>query len=361
MVERASPMLKSEDQMAKAAGQGRGPGISAGRPGIRDVARVAGVSHQTVSRVLNDLPDVASTTRSKVLAAIEELGYRRNLTARNLATNRFGTLGIVTDGSPRLGPASTLMALETAARAKGLTCAVVTMREPYADSVPAALRSLEEMGVHGIAVISPLAAAAAQVRAYRTRVPLVLIAAGEVSTPGVLASGENQELGARIATQHLIRLGHEDILHVAGSLDWFDGRVRLRGWAAEMSEAGLSSEKWFESDWSPAYAYDLGHRLVEEGLPTAVFAASDHMALGLLRVFAEIGVRVPDDVSVIGYDDAEGSDFFYPPLSTVRQDFAELARTSLELLEDPDSVLLQEEPPKAPTLVVRSSTAGPRS
>lgn len=347
--------------MVKAAGQVRVPGGGGTRhPGLRDVARVAGVSHQTVSRVLNDLPDVAPATRSKVLAAIEELGYRRNLTARNLATNRSGTVGIVTDGSPRLGPASTLMALETAARAKGLTCAVVTIREPYGVSVPAALRNLEEMGVHGVVVIAPLVAAAAQVRAYRTRVPLVLIAAGEVSTPGVLVSGENQELGARMATQHLIRSGHSDILHVAGSQDWFDGRVRLRGWAAEMDEAGLSSERWFESDWSPAYAYDLGHTLVEEGLPTAIFAASDHMALGLLRVFAEVGVRVPEDVSVIGYDDVEGADFFYPPLSTVRQDFAELARTSLDLLDDATSALLQEEPPKAPTLVVRASTAGPR-
>ncbi|GAA0299101.1 LacI family DNA-binding transcriptional regulator [Kineococcus aurantiacus] len=341
---------------------GRGTTAGSGRyPGLRDVARVAGVSHQTVSRVLNDLPDVAPATRSKVLAAVEELGYRRNLTARNLATNRSGTLGIVTDASPRLGPVNTLMALETAARTRGLTCAVVTIGEPYATSVPAALRGLEEMGVHGIVAIAPLAAAAATVRAYRARVPLVLIAAGEASTPGAPALGENQELGARMATQHLIRLGHKDVVHIAGSLDWLDGRVRHRGWAAEMAEAGLAGHRWFESDWSPAYAYDLGRTLLEEGLPTAVFAASDHMALGLLRVFAENGVRVPEDVSVIGYDDVEGSDFFFPPLTTVRQDFAELARDALSLLEDPASAELREEPPKAPSLVVRSSTAPPRA
>ncbi|HEU4545908.1 MAG TPA: LacI family DNA-binding transcriptional regulator [Microlunatus sp.] len=330
-------------------------------PSIRDVAKLAGVSYQTVSRVMNGLPDVAPPTREKVLAAAHELGYRRNLTARNLATNRSATIGIVTDDSPRLGPVSTLMALEKVARKQGSNCSVVTVAEPYEETVPAALRGLEEMGVHGIVVIAPLVSAAAAVRTCQVRVPLVLIAAGEVSAPGLLAYGENQELGARIATQHLLRLGHTDILHVAGSQDWFDGRARLRGWASEMQEAGLSSDRWFESDWTPGYAYELGRRLIVEGLPTGIFAASDHMALGLLRAFAEQGVRVPEDVSVVGYDDAEGSDFYFPPLTTVRQDFVGLASRSLELLDIPGDNPFGEEPPVEPVLKIRSSTAPTRS
>jgi DNA-binding LacI/PurR family transcriptional regulator len=329
-------------------------------PSIRDVAKAAGVSHQTVSRVLNDLPDVAPTTRAKVLAAVDELGYRRNLTARNLATNRSTTIGIVTDDSPRLGPVSTLMALEKTARRQGSNCSVVTVAEPYTETVPAALRSLEEMGVHGIVVIAPLVSAAAAVRTTRVRTPLVLIAAGEESAPGLLAFGENQELGARIATQHLLRLGHTDIVHIAGSQDWFDGRTRLRGWAAEMREAGLPTDRWFESDWTPRYAYDLGNRLIAGNLPTAVFAASDHMALGLLRAFAENRVRVPEDVSVVGYDDAEGADFYFPPLTTVRQDFISLATRSLELLDKPTDNPFGDEPPVEPVLKIRKSTAPAR-
>ena len=137
------------------------------------------------------------------------------------------------------------MALEKVARKQGSNCSVVTVAEPYEETVPAALRGLEEMGVHGIVVIAPLVSAAAAVRTCQVRVPLVLIAAGEESAPGLLAYGENQELGARIATQHLLRLGHTDILHVAGSQDWFDGRARLRGWSSEMQEAGLNSDRWF--------------------------------------------------------------------------------------------------------------------
>ena len=325
-------------------------------PSIRDVARLAGVSHQTVSRVLNDLPDVSPVTREKVMAAAAEFGYRRNLTARNLATNRSTTIGVVTDDSPRLGPVNTLMALEKVAREKGANCAVVTVAEPYDTTVPAALRGLEEMGVHGIVVIAPLVSAATAVRTSRVRVPLVMIAAGEESAPGLLAYGENQELGARIATQHLLRLGHTDIAHVAGSQDWFDGRARLRGWTAEMQEAGLSADRWFESDWTPRYAYDLGRRLIADGLPTAIFAASDHMALGLLRAFAEHDIRVPRDVSVVGYDDAEGSDYYYPPLTTVRQDFIGLATRSLELLDVRGDNPFGDEPPVAPTLQIRNST-----
>jgi DNA-binding LacI/PurR family transcriptional regulator len=329
-------------------------------PSMRDVARLAGVSYQTVSRVLNDMPDVAPTTRAKVLAATDQLSYRRNLNARNLVTNRSATIGIVTDDSPRLGPVSTLMALEKVARQQGRTCAVATIAEPYTETVPHAFLGLEELGVHGIVVIATVVSVAEAVRTCRVRVPLVLIAAGEERVPGVVAYAENQELGARIATQHLLRLGHTDIVHVAGSQDWFDGRVRLRGFHAEMTDAGFSDPRWYESNWTPKFAYDLGNRLAVEGLPSAIFAASDHMALGLLRALAERGIRVPKDVSVVGYDDAEGSDFFYPPLTTVRQDFAWLATRSLELLDQPMRNPFEDEPPIAPILRVRQSTGPAR-
>jgi DNA-binding LacI/PurR family transcriptional regulator len=159
-----------------------------------------------------------------------------------------------------------------------------------------------------------------------------------------------------MATRHLLDLGHTDIVHLAGSMDWFDGRVRKRGWELEMREAGLEPGRCFEGDWTPQWAYAMGLQFVAEGLPGAIFAASDHMALGLFRAFAEHGVRVPGDVSVVGFDDIEGADFFYPPLTTIRQDFAALAQRSIELLLcalDGKEVDLT---PTAEVLKVRKST-----
>jgi DNA-binding LacI/PurR family transcriptional regulator len=183
-----------------------------------------------------------------------------------------------------------------------------------------------------------------------------MIAAGVSSTPSLFTYSENQELGARMATQHLIDLGHTDIAHVAGSMDWFDGRVRKRGWEGALRDAGLPPGMCLEGDWSPAWAYETGLRLVqEENLPQAIFAASDHMALGLIRALYESGIRVPEDVSIVGYDDVEGSDFFVPPLTTVRQDFTALANASIEVLLGAIEGREVDRAPSVPTLVARKS------
>jgi DNA-binding LacI/PurR family transcriptional regulator len=191
-----------------------------------------------------------------------------------------------------------------------------------------------------------------------------MIAAGASSTPNVFTYSENQELGARLATQHLIELGHTDIAHIAGSMDWFDGRVRKRGWEAALRDAGLEPGLCIEGDWSPKWAYETGLRLVREGtVPQAIFAASDHTALGLIRAFTENGIRVPDDVSIVGFDDVEGSDYFLPPLTTVRQDFNALALMSTEVLIGAMEGRDVDRTPIPPTLVVRNSArqAAPRT
>jgi DNA-binding LacI/PurR family transcriptional regulator len=325
-------------------------------PGMVDVAKVAGVSYQTVSRVVNNLPDVSSLTREKVLAAIEQLGYRRNSAARALKTHRSTTLGIVSGASPRLGPVRTLVELESAAREAGYGSNVVTVREPYARSVPEAMAGLEELGMDGIIVVAPRIGLATAVRETKVRVPVVMIAAGEAASPGIFTYSEDQERGARIATRHLLDLGHTDIVHLAGSMDWFDGRVRRRGWEAEMRSAGIEPRTCLIGNWTPKWAYQTGLRFVAEGVPGAIFAASDHTALGLFRAFAENGVKVPGDVSVVGYDDIEGAEYFYPPLTTIRQNFPALARQTIALLlsagEDPDVDLT----PIVPVLKIRSST-----
>lgn len=325
-------------------------------PGMVDVARVAGVSHQTVSRVVNNASNVSPATRRLVLATIEELGYRRNLNARSLKTHRTTTFGILSDGSPRFGPVGTLMALEAAARESGYGSNVVTAADPYEKSVPAAIRRLEDSGIDGLIVIAPRIAFATVVRKVEVRVPVVMIAAGAAESPGIFTYSEDQEWGARLATRHLIDLGHKDIAHVAGSMDWFDGRVRKRGWRLELDAAGVKAGLCLESDWTAEWSYRAGLRFVKQGLPSAIFAASDHLALGLLRAFAENNVRVPRDVSVVGFDDIEGAGYFYPPLTTIRQDFPALARRSIDLLLGALEGSEVDIAPIPETLEVRAST-----
>ncbi len=331
------------------------------KPNISDVAQTAGVSYQTVSRVLNNAPDVSAATRERIQQIIKDMGYRRSRTATALSTSRSTAIGILTDGSPRFGPVGTLMALEKLARQKGYFTTVITVEEPYADSIPQALDSLDEIEVDGIIVIAPLLSMAAAVRSASIQVPVEMIAAGASSTPNLFTYSENQELGARMATQHLIDLGHTDIAHLAGSMDWFDGRVRKAGWEAALRDAGLSPGLCLEGDWSPAWAYETGLRLVEEGqVPQAIFAASDHTALGLIRALSESGIRVPEDVSVVGFDDVEGSEFFLPPLTTVRQDFSALANASIEVLLGAIEGHEVDRAPSEPTLVTRKSAAPAR-
>ncbi|KUM33266.1 LacI family DNA-binding transcriptional regulator [Arthrobacter sp. EPSL27] len=326
------------------------------KPNISDVAQHAGVSYQTVSRVLNNAPDVSAATRERVQQIIKDMGYRRSRAATALSTSRSTAIGILTDGSPRFGPVGTLMALEKVARQKGYFTTVVTVEEPYKDSIPEALATLDEIEVDGIIVIAPLLSMAAAVREATIQVPVEMIAAGASSTPNVFTYSENQELGARMATQHLVDLGHTDIAHLAGSMDWFDGRVRKRGWESALRDSGLPQGLCLEGDWSPGWAHATGHRLVsEKKVPQAVFAASDHTALGLIRAFAECGIRVPEDVSIVGFDDVEGSDFFLPPLTTVRQDFGALAHASIEVLLGAIEGREVDRPPSEPTLVVRAS------
>jgi DNA-binding LacI/PurR family transcriptional regulator len=353
---------EAAEQSGFAAGStsAAGGGLSGRKPSITDVARLAGVSYQTVSRVINDLPDVSPATRARVLAVIDQVGYRRNRTATALVTNRSTAIGIVTDGSPRYGPVGTLLALESAAREAGYASTVTTVTEPYPASVEAAFHHLEDSGVDGIIVIAPRLALAAAVRETRVRVPVEMIAVGESGTPGVFTYFENQETGARMATEHLISLGHSDIAHLGGSLEWFDGRVRKRGWESACREAGLAPGFYAEGDWSPRWAYEIGLRLVRDGLPSAIFAASDHTALGLYRAFSEHGIRIPADVSIVGFDDIEGSDFFAPPLTTVRQDFPALAQRAIGLLRGAIEGYRVDTTPIPPVLKIRDSTGAPR-
>lgn len=300
--------------------------LAVGRPGMVDVARLAGVSHQTVSRVLNNSPAVHPETRRKVEHAIATLGYRRNLAARTLASRRSGAIGVIALETTLHGPASTLHGIERAAREAGF---FVTITSCGADqhSVDEAFGRLAEQSVEGIVMIAPLAAHATPVA---PDVPVVLTQAAPSNT--VATVGVDQYRGAQLVTSHLLASGAATVWHVAGPAGWVESEQRVAGWHDALTAAGAHLPDPLRGDWSPASGYRVGRELAWRSDVEAVFVANDHMALGLLRALDEAGRRVPDDVVVAGFDDIPEAAFFAPPLTTVRQDFLAVGRRAIELL-----------------------------
>lgn len=331
---------------------------------MTDVARVAGVSHQTVSRVLNGHPSVRPQTRQRVLEAIAQLGYHRNATARALVTRRSGLLGIVSSGSSRSGPAGTLGALEQAARAAGYFVTVAIAPDPDPTLHAEIADAFVQQGVEGVVVIAPTPGVADVALTLSAQVPVLVVSAWH-APDGVGTISVDQRAGAALAATHLLDLGHTDLVHITGPLDWFDAAARVDGWHATLAAAGITPRPDLVGDWSSERGYELGRALLADrstaDLPTAVFTANDLTALGLLRAFAEAGVRVPDDVSVVGFDDLEGATNFLPPLTTIRQDLRALGAAAVGSLVEqlaggrPQPRLLP------PELGPRASTAGPRS
>lgn len=311
-------------------------------PTMADVAQRAGVSHQTVSRVLSNHPNVRDTTRAEVQRAIDQLGYRRNSSARALVTRRTLTLGVVACNPTLFGPASMLFGLEEAARDEGYMASAVTLRRYTAKALEEAIDHLSEWGVEGIVVIVPHREAVAALAELRLPFPVVTVEGGHtLPIPGVSV---DQELGARLATGHLLGAGHRTVWHVAGPPDWLEAEARVKGWRETLEEAGAEVPPPLVGDWTPLSGYRAGQELagrVAAGSArrsaadvTAVFVANDQMALGVLRAFREAGLSVPGQVAIAGFDDIPEAEFFAPPLTTVRQDFAAVGQASIRLLVD---------------------------
>lgn len=321
-----------------------------------DVARLAGVSHQTVSRVLNGHPSVRDVTRAKVTDAIKELDYRRNFAARALVTGRSQTLGVVSFDTTLYGPASTLYGIEQAARAKGYLVTIVSLKVIDRASV---LEALDRLTVDGTVVIAPQETAAQALAGLPSNIPVVAIGSG--MPPGVPSVAVDDDGGAAQATQHLLDHGHRTVWHVAGPPGWLAAEMRAAAWQRTLERAGAEVPAALFGDWSARSGYEAGLRLAMEPELTAVFVGNDHMAIGVLRAFAEAGLRVPEDVSLVGFDDIPEAAYFSPPLTTISQDFDEVGRQSLGLL----LAHIAGECPRVVTvsvpasLVVRRSVAAP--
>ena len=332
-------------------------------PVMADVARLAGVSHQTVSRVLNDHPNVNSETRARVRLAIVQLGYRRNTAARALVTRQSHTFGVISVDTAHFGPASTIFAIAEAARAGGYFLNLVTMGEVDRSHMRAAIGHLMDAAVDGIVIIAPVEAAIESLRGQAVDVPMVVVAATGAGSETSIAV--DQAAGARMATSHLLALGHRTVFHISGPRDWLDASSRVRGWQAELGAAGRVVHDVIEGDWSADSGYQAGRRLAPLLTSklrdvTAVFVANDQMALGLIRALNEAGLSVPGDVSIVGFDDLPEASHFLPPLTTVRQDFASIGRRCVSaLIATVRGHEAAPDPPIEPELIVRASTAPP--
>jgi DNA-binding LacI/PurR family transcriptional regulator len=325
---------------------------------MEDVARLAGVSHQTVSRVMNAHPHVSERTRQRVERAIAELGYRRNTAARSLVTRRSQAIGVLGAGLGHYGPAHTLLGVQQAAREHGYSVSMANLSQVTARGIQGALEHFMLQSVDGIVAIAPHDAMLASLRTLAGSTPLV--AAGFAADDRLSVAAVDQRAGAVLVVQHLLDLGHRSIAHISGPPDWIDAAARVDGWRSTIEDAGLQLPALLQGDWSAESGYRAGLALAADRSVTAVFAANDQMALGALRAFNEAGLRVPEDISVAGFDDQPEAAYFVPPLTTVDQGFEQLgARCIRMLLADMDHGPSGAASVITPKLVVRASTAPP--
>ncbi len=327
---------------------------------LSDVARLAGVSTMTVSRVINGLAKVAPDTRVKVLAAMESLDYQPNLLARGLASGRSRSIGVLTIDTTLYGPRAALRGVELAARDRGYSVTITTLNDPDRTAVVEAANLLRSRSTDGVIVVQPMISDESPEEFPRDTPPMVAVHGGAPGDYPMISV--DQRGGARMATEYLLSLGHRTVWHIAGPQDWYEGLERVAGWREALAAAGVEEPRMLRGDWSAASGYAAAQDLLKESGVTAVFVANDQMALGLMHAMHERGIGCPDPISLVGFDDIPEAAYFSPGLTTVRQDFGEIGRRSVELLvamiegtEVPEFQILQ------PELIIRGSTAPPAS
>lgn len=325
-------------------------------PNIYDVARLASVSHQTVSRVINQSSSLKAETRERVLNAMKELGYVPNAAARALVTAKSKIIGILITDIVYHGPAGMMHSMETEALNAGYMAISASVDPQSLESINRGVEYLRRMGIDGLVVITPQSNSVTIVEKLITNIPVVYI--DSPNQPKSLSASLDNFEGARKGTQHLIDLGHKNILHVAGPTEWFDAEPRIRGYEFAMNTAGLQP-RVLAGDWNIETGYRLAKDLdLDSDGITAVFAANDNLALGIMHAFRERGISIPGRVSIVGFDDVPEAPYFAPPLTTLKTDLAELGRVSMGLILG----FLKGEPVERvnvvePELVIRESTA----
>lgn len=323
-----------------------------------DVAARAGVSHQTVSRVINGKKGASAETRGRVLRAIAELDYQPNVAAQNLASRRSNLVGLITHATNFAGPANIVTVVDQTALGFGYRILLASLSSLTQEMLLAAHRQLIAHGVSGILVNIPEVHGTELVTILPRAIPIVLMdAIGSAHISSVMVDHKE---GSRLLTEHLVSLGHRHIAHIAGLSSWWSGRLRREGWLEVLDRNNLPLGPCIEEEWSAEGGYRAGTELFQDHRErfTAVVASNDVMALGLMSAAKAARIRVPDDISIVGFDNIPTSRFFDPPLTTVQFDFDHMARRSFirltQLMENQDQAVHHELLPTE--LICRRST-----
>lgn len=329
-------------------------------PTLADVARIAGVSTMTVSRVINGHAKVAADTRARVHAAMASLDYRPNMLARGLASGRSRSIGVLTVDTTLYGPSAALRGIEKAASGRGYTVTITHLTDPDQTAVAQGASLLRSRSTDGVILLQPLISEVESAPPSDLNLPpMVAIHAGNPGSYPVVTV--DQRFGARLATEHLLSLGHRTVWHIAGPSVWYEGVERVVGWREDLARAGAEEPPPVYGDWSAASGYAAAREVLGHEGVTAIFVGNDAMALGTLHAMHELGLRCPEDISLVGFDDYPEAAFFSPGLTTIRQDFDEIGRLSVGVLLDliEDGTTSNQHLVLEPQLVVRASAAPP--
>jgi DNA-binding LacI/PurR family transcriptional regulator len=334
---------------------------------IKIVAREAGVSTQTVSRVLNNRPDVAPETRQRVQDVIQRLEYHPSAVARSLIQQRSYTIGVVTAGLDYLGPAQILNGITQGAESLGYALLLKELPDLQTEGIDAVLQSLLARQVDGIIWAIPVVGDNnVWMGAVLPQFVIPVLCLAVTPQPEIPYIAVDNYQGGCIAAQHLLDQGYRKIGHIAGPLDWLDARLRKNGWRDTLAKSGVSvsDDHWVEGNWSTSSGYGAGQKLIEQYPDMqAVFVANDQMALGLLKFAGEQSLSIPGDLAVVGFDGIPETAFYSPPLTTVYQDLNLLGCSAvgalIEIIEgrergedtiEPDNDTLQ------PQIIIRESS-----
>lgn len=326
---------------------------------LHDVASYSGVSYQTVSRVINNHSNVADETRKRVLKSIEELNYRPNRAARSLVTNRSDTLAVISFGTAFYGPGQMVSNIMQHAKNNGFRVLPSSLQQLGYKDVKAAIDELHELLIDGIIMIAPIVADfMSEIEELAADIPFIQI--DTRPRPGIASVAIEQAHGSKLIVEHLIKLGHQQIAEISGPLNWYDAIMRHQSWVDTMKQHGLSHHMSVEGGWSAQSGYECVQSLLDGGAAfTGLVVANDQMALGAIAALTERGFRIPDDISVVGFDDIPESAYFLPALTTVHQNFEALGAQAVDylvsLIKNPETIIHQRV--LYPELIIRNSTA----
>lgn len=305
---------------------------------IRDVAAAAGVSTQTVSRVINGRSNVAPETLARVQEVVRQTGYAPNMLARGLTQGRSHVLGVVAYGLEYFGPSRIVSAIERQAASMGYGISLNLILEPETDDVDHVLRGLYSRQVDGIIWAVPeVGNNRVWSRTKGADLPVPVILVGGMSGAACLPSiGIDNAAIGRLATEHLLAGGIRHVGIVTGPLTWWEAQQRLAGWRRTLQAAGRAVEDSLivEGDWTVSSGEQGLYRLLG-ACPQidAVFASNDQMALGVLHAAHRLGRTVPDELSVVGVDNIAEASHFWPPLTTVHQPLSDAGVLAVEALD----------------------------